>query len=287
MIKSPDPDPDLPTVVASGVEGVSAAGGMVVGAAAGGPDGAVVGGLVAAMSTPYLLDLAADSWTRIGRLRHNSVAQLLGTAAESLDEDAELMVHRALATDSGAELLAAAVQAASETLNQRKISALGLAVANGLANDQALVDQERLVVRAIADLDEPHIAFLVRLSAFANRAKDGVVIHYEWCPEQAIRGWYQEERHPGPAGVVTPIMNVLRRNGLIEENVEEQLQRQDQNTSRLVETKLRRDPTAPVTPRAASRDGVQESWRVSGFGSRVLQHVMQGADELARVDRDA
>lgn len=60
-------------------------------------------------------------------------------------------------------MFADALQAAASTANRAKIQALGRALANGLAGDDARVDEERLIIAGLSGLEEPHIRVLANL----------------------------------------------------------------------------------------------------------------------------
>lgn len=134
----------------------AAVAGTAVGAVAGGTAGAVVG----AAATPYLVDLARRAFDEFSALRRENVAAVLGIASGQLDVAPAQLVDDANSTEEGASLLAESMLAAAATLNRRKVRALARALALGLAEDQAAVDEGRLMVMAIAELEAPHIRCL-------------------------------------------------------------------------------------------------------------------------------
>jgi hypothetical protein len=63
------------------------------------------------------------------------------------------------------DLAVAVVTAAAETALDAKIKTLGGALATGaMAADDAIVDEQRLLVRILADLEAPHVRVLVQLA---------------------------------------------------------------------------------------------------------------------------
>lgn len=147
---------NAPTVVKALVQAMSA----LAGAGIGGPPGAVVG----AVSSELMLELAAKAWRELGERRASSVGRLVEQASDACGQDPEVMLSDAAANEGTAQLLLDAMAAASETLLEWKVDALGKALAGGLAHDSARVDEERLVVRALADLEPPHVRALSLLA---------------------------------------------------------------------------------------------------------------------------
>lgn len=105
---------------------------------------------------------------------------------------------------SGPDLLNDALLAASDTLNQRKVRALARAVANGLREDGARIDENRLLVFALAQMEEPHIKVLASVEPSPH-----------WTTFTAIN-----ERVDHSLAVLP----VLERAGLIENNDDDYLQ---------------------------------------------------------------
>ena len=138
-------------------------GGKAIAAVVGGTVGGVPGALVAVALEPVFISLAAKSWEELGDLRRRSAGYMLQTASERLGGEPEEVVTRSLGTTGTAQLLADALQASATTSNTRKIQALGRALANGLAEDEARVDEERLVIAGLSVLEESHIRVLANL----------------------------------------------------------------------------------------------------------------------------
>ncbi len=141
----------------------SALGGKAIAAVVGGTVGGVPGALAAVALEPVFIHLAAKSWEELGDLRRRSAGYMLQTASEQFGGEPEEIVTRSLGTMGTAQLLGDALQAAATTSNTRKIQALGRALANGLADDDARVDEERLVIAGLSVLEESHIRVLANL----------------------------------------------------------------------------------------------------------------------------
>ncbi len=150
-----------PAIVSTAAQVVSA----VLGASIGGVPGAAIG----AASSDYILAVATETYRELSGRRRASVQRLIDQASREASEDAEVLVARALQDEAASQLLLDAVMAASETLLTWKVDSLGRALARGLTDDQARIDEERLIVLAISDLEPPHVKTLVIVSR-ARRA---------------------------------------------------------------------------------------------------------------------
>jgi hypothetical protein len=89
---------------------------------------------------------------------------------EALVDEAELasslsfdeLLHRATGNERQGDLAEHVFRSASRTESERKMRALGRALAMGLADDAA-IDETDLLLRALEDLELPHIRVLERL----------------------------------------------------------------------------------------------------------------------------
>jgi predicted transcriptional regulator len=239
----------------------------VAGAIAGAAGLAVEGpasALVSAAAAPYVLDIVRRSWDEITVLRQGSVASLVATAAEELGEDAQTLVDGAMSSDGGAELLAEAMHAAAATLNQRKVDALARALANGLAQDQVQIDDARLMVQSLADVEAPHIKVLVALLPYR------LVVSVD--PETIA------ERLEVSEATVRTIFVTLERVGFIEENLAEQQQALDKHNRERIENEMRRLPNSgrqgPVIGlRYETAPRITRKWSITEFGVEALEHL--------------
>jgi len=91
---------------------------------------------------------------------------------------------KAVSDDRRHELLARALGIAQNTALRDKRRALSRALAAGIAGDDARIDDELLFIRAIADVDEPHIRLLALMaSEWPLPGKlSGSVFHGGWSP---------------------------------------------------------------------------------------------------------
>jgi hypothetical protein len=145
------------------------------------------------------MPLAAEAWRELNERRSASVGRLIETASAAGGKNPESLLQNALARQETAQLLLDTMSAASESRLEWKVDALATALANGLEADGARVDEERLVVRALADLEPPHVRALGLLSGSTS------TLYVEEI---------QESIGVTDAGAIMP---VLVRHGLAEE----------------------------------------------------------------------
>lgn len=138
-------------------------GGKAIAAVIGGAVGGVPGALLAVALEPGLVELVERSWNELGDLRRKSAGLMVQAASRQLGGDPGAVPEAAFTSDAKAQMFADALQAAASTANLAKIQALGRALANGLAGDDARVDEERLVIAGLSSLEEPHIRLLANL----------------------------------------------------------------------------------------------------------------------------
>jgi hypothetical protein len=110
-----------------------------MGAAHGGAAGAIIGAAI----EPALAVMLDRAIQELGALRKASAAEMLEEAARRLDRGPDDMVSDALVRPRQAQLLGEAINAAARTVNRQKLRALARALANGLGDDDAPLDEER------------------------------------------------------------------------------------------------------------------------------------------------
>jgi hypothetical protein len=95
------------------------------------------------------------SVTRQRLFRH--AGETVADAAQASDSSVGDLLGNAVSVDRRHELLSRVLSIAQDTALRDKRRALGSALAAGIEGDDARIDDELLFVRAIADVDEPHI----------------------------------------------------------------------------------------------------------------------------------
>jgi hypothetical protein len=127
----------------------------------------------------------------------------------------EDLLNRILRDERLLDLAAAVVAAASETMVEAKIRALGRALATGaLAADDAVVDEQRFLVDILDDLEAPHVRMLHQLSIQhegygSPRDEEGKERAYGWLTEDLTA------HLPGLAVVLRPVLRILEGRDLI------------------------------------------------------------------------
>ncbi|MGE5136761.1 MAG: hypothetical protein ACM32E_28175 [Gemmatimonadota bacterium] len=172
-----------------------------------GPDPAAI----ATTLSPAMEMVLSHVATRIRQRWNRNAAEALGDAAEASGESPEDLLLKAVADDRRHELLARALGVAQDTALREKRRALGRALAAGIAGDDARVDDELLFIRAVADIDEPHIRLLALMASETPLPGklSGSVFHGGWSPG-AITA-----RDPGFGDSLPALMWTLESHGLI------------------------------------------------------------------------
>jgi hypothetical protein len=187
--------------------GSGSVGGALVGLALGGPEGALAGAAV----EPVLAQVVSETLTR----RRQRAGRALAVAATEVGTTPEALLQQILANERLLDLAAAVVAAASETMLEAKIRALGRALASGvLAHDEAVVDKQRFLVDTLTELDAPHVRVLTQLS----------VEHEDYWPtiyapgQEGAHGWSAGDlaaELPGVAPVLQPVLHGLASRALV------------------------------------------------------------------------
>ena len=143
------------------------------------------------------------------RFRH--AAQTLEDAADAAGEPVEQFAEKAVSDERREELLARTLTIAQDIALRDKRRALGRALAAGIAGDDAKIDDELLFIRAVADIDAPHIRLLA-LMASEHIAPD--------TPGGAdsLGGWSQDTiaaRDPGLEEAIPALLATLESHGLV------------------------------------------------------------------------
>jgi hypothetical protein len=120
-------------------------------------------------------------------------------------------VERAAAHDARLELLALVLEAAARTSMEDKIQTLGRVLADGLRDDSHL-DEARLLVSMVDDLEAPHVVVLQLV------AEQPVPPKSMWTTDVGPRGW--ERSHLAMAlaeydGIVDGLLAALIRHGTL------------------------------------------------------------------------
>lgn len=260
-------EPDLPR----GARAVGQAVSATVGLGIGGPVGAVI----AAAASDYFVDFAGKAWAELAAWRQKSAAAMLGLAADELDQEPKELLEKAKAAEDAAQLLHESIAAAAETFYDWKVQALAKALANGLAEDLAHVDESRLLVRALADLEPIHLRVLKRLPSpglGAPATREQVAVHAGYADPGAV-------------------LAVLARHGLAAEDAEAREAWQIELIREQIEDdQSHRARTGPASDRGRRRtrpwrpvQDYKPGWRSTAFGQSLLRHLA-ASGEAAQPD---
>lgn len=163
-----------------------------------GPAGAVVG----AASADPMVSLVGAAWNELRGRRERNVVRLVDRASKNSGREPVAFLEHALNDPRSSRLLDEALRAAAAAEDIRKIAALARALANGV-DDEARVDEETIVVRALIDLDPIHARTLATIQ------------DAEPISPSALRIKLYDNAPPGTPDLTRPILAVLERHGLV------------------------------------------------------------------------
>ena len=170
--------------------------GALIGLGIGGPPGAVAGAIAGPVVTA-IVEVVEEA----ARRRFSRWSRTYESAAEIAGVEAQELASRLYEDDNKIEVAFQALTAAAQTTVLEKSAALAAAVALVATSDaKHEIDAIALVVKALADIDRPHL-MLLTLIADAK-------------PHQATPD-YLAEHSQTPIPVLRPIVRVLELHGLI------------------------------------------------------------------------
>jgi hypothetical protein len=180
---------------------------LTAGAGLLGPDA----GATATALTPALETVLSRVVGSISRWRAHHAAETLEDAAEAAGAPVEQLVQEAVSDERREELLARTLTIAQDTALRDKRRALGRALAAGIKGDDAKIDEELLFIRAVADIDTPHIRLLSLMAGdYIPPGKvSGSIFHGGWLLPTIAAG------DPGLGEVVPALLATLESHGLV------------------------------------------------------------------------
>ncbi|HST47409.1 hypothetical protein [Jatrophihabitans sp.] len=166
----------------------------------------------AQLLAPPLASLTQGAISEWRRHSANQIDLALSTATADAGIDPEALFDRLTGDPKRLLLLRDALQSAAATSMQSKARAFGRAIANGaLTADDAKIDNEALVVRALADLESPHVQVLARIQGGTARIpRPG---EQRELSEKSL-ALERLDAH-GQAALLQPLLQTLLRNGLV------------------------------------------------------------------------
>jgi hypothetical protein len=156
--------------------------------------------------------LAPAMEAAVGQRRVRHAAEAVAYAAEASGMPADELLEQAVSDDQRHELLARTLGAAQDAALRDKRRALGRALAAGIEGDDARIDDELLFIRAVADVDVPHIKLLEILSEDQPLPGQlrGSPFHGGWSLATVAA------RHPEFGGALPSLVWTLESHGLIQ-----------------------------------------------------------------------
>jgi hypothetical protein len=215
--------------------GLGAGAGLAFGGLAGGPDGAAAGLVAGAALGPELEPLVKGLWAELWRGGQQNQVDVL-VAAIHAGIPVEEMEERINASERTRLLTGYALSAASRTAWEDKVRTLGRSLAAGLlADDNATIDTEQMIIAAIADIEGPHLAMLELLVAWRpgrhsaeplisgplDLPKDSYDSPFDDNWDAAWREWSREliaHSRPNLAPLAPSLLGTLQRHGLVVQN---------------------------------------------------------------------
>jgi len=181
---------------------------LAAGAGLLGPDA----GAAATAFTPTMEVALTQVAGVVRRRRFRHAAETVVDASEASGCSVEELLGQAVSDDRRHELLSRALGVAQDAALRDKRRALGRALAAGIEGDDAQIDDELLFIRAVADVDVPHIKLLKVLSEDQplKGQLSGSVFHGGWSLATVAA------RHPEFGGALPALVWTLESHSLIQ-----------------------------------------------------------------------
>lgn len=265
--------------------------GALAGTTIAGPPGAVVG----AVASVALEPVVARVWSEVSADGRRRAAETLAHASDAARMSPEQFADRIDASEQSKLLAGIALSAATRTAYAPKIRALGRALANGLADDCARIDEEQLIMGALADMEAPHVSLLELLVA-KQPEWGGAIDTWKATKSEGRdqfgrepRRWTQRQMtsaRPSLAPVLPGLLGTLQRHGLavVESDLAEALEKYGKEVEREAKSQSSRLTRSSTTrairvPKAISafrlRNLVPDGhWSPTEFGEAVFAYLV-------------
>jgi hypothetical protein len=266
--------------------------GAGVGALHAGPIGAIVGAILG----PVLEPLAAKVWAELSADGRRRAGETLAAACETLECDSDELDQRIGESERTRLQAGIAVSAATKTVWPAKVRVLGRALASGiLAEDEATVDTEMLILAAMADIEAPDLSLLELLACRVPPLTVGEaeIAHPRLNKYGAFlprHGWTQIEvgLYRTRLKLVLPsLLGTLQRHGLIMQDdntveamvkMSEAMEQQTAWKQHINGGRLRGVPVGLSS--AGIGNLVPQSWSVTDLGELVLERYREAGADL-------
>ncbi len=273
----------------------AAAAGALLGEVVAGPVGIAAGAALGHILEP----VAAQIWDELSAGGRRRAGETLAAACEVLDCDAGKLEDRITASERTLLMAGVCISAATRTVWPAKVRALGRALASGLlAEDEATIDVEQLIIAAMADLEAPHLSMLELLAcrvpprfvgdeqiAHPRQNEHGITLpRHGWTQRQI--GFYR----PSLAPVAHSLLGTLQRHGLVAaddhtatalhkalDELRKQSARQHQPRAGLPSSA---PPVADIPEMTLRRITPPASWSATDVGELVLDRYREAGADL-------
>jgi hypothetical protein len=283
----------------------AAAGGALLGGVIAGP----LGGAVGAGLGPILEPLVSGVWAELSASARQRQTDVLFWAIRNgvtVDE----MEARINASGRTQLLTGFALSAASRTAWEDKVRTLGRSLASGLlAEDNAEIDTEQMIIAAITDIEGPQLAMLELLVAWRpgrnvaeplisgpldlpdeshgrNADSSWHVVWREWSRERIAHA------RPNLAPLAPSLLGTLQRHGLVVQNDKtgEAIEKYAQAFEKKLGDQYRREGRAGAfrpssVPRVSNQAGLapEPTWSPTELGEQVFLRFRDAGTELEDV----
>jgi hypothetical protein len=282
-------------------EATAAAAGALLGSVAG-PLGAIFG----AWLGPKLRRLVSGVWAELSESARQQQTDVLFWAIRN-GVPVEEMEERINASKRTQLLTGFALDAATRTAWEDKVRTLGCSLASGLlAEDNATIDTEQMIIAAIADIEGPQLAMLellVRWKPGHNLSRpivDGPLEIPEYSHSRPRnRNWHAGGREwsmrqiayarPSLAPISPTLLGTLQRHGLVvqNDNTREAIERYSEEFRRKFGEQIAREGRAGATrlsgpPRMPnlSRLVPEPTWSPTELGEQVFIRFRDAGTDL-------
>jgi hypothetical protein len=178
-------------------------------------------------------------------------------------------------------------------VNEQKLRALSRALANGLSHDEARLDEEQLVLSALAEVDTPHIKLLIQLGPERGRSRTtGSNLRSRTAPGRGRTAVSLADACNMSEPAARAALSVLQRAGLAAQDETADIVRYDRlimeiqgELNKLIDIALKppKDGRIPASkrPRTLERPGSPSrvGWVITPFGSHCLAYLEDYDDE--------
>jgi hypothetical protein len=270
----------------------AATAGALLGGVIIGPVGVAIGAGLGVLLEP----VAAKVWDELTVGGRRRAGEALAATCEALDCDQDELEARITASDRSLLMAGICISAATRTVWAPKVRALGRALASGLlAEDDATIDLEQLIMTAMADLEGPHLSMLELFAwrtppryagdqqiAHPRHNEHGITVPRHGWTELEIR-LYRSQLAP----VAHSLLGTLQRHGLVaaDDNTAtalhkalEELRKQTARDHRWNANLA--PPVANVNEFTLRSLTPPASWSATDLGERVVERYREAGADL-------